>query len=87
MLSTVSTPKRLRKWPTRKVGLGKRDSGLIRHRGKFNGRVANARIFDEMTEPGRFLWSFVNDTPLKNSWRQGAEVPSKTGSSKKCHEP
>ena len=60
-----------------------KDSGLIRHRGKLNGMIANARIFDEMTEPGRFLWSFVNDTPSQNSWRQGAEVPSKTECSRK----
>ena len=59
------------------------DSGLIRHRGKLNAMVTNARLFDEMTEPVKFFWSFVQNKPLQNSWHQGSEVPGTTVQSTK----
>jgi len=31
------------------------DSGLIRHRGKLNAMVTNARLFNEMMEPAHFF--------------------------------
>ena len=43
------------------------DSGLIRHRGKLNAMVANARLFIEMMDPTQFLWSFVENAPKRNS--------------------
>ena len=57
------------------------DSGLIRHRGKLNAMVTNARLFNEMTESAHFFWSFVQNTPLQNSWRKGSEVPGTTDQS------
>ena len=59
------------------------DSGLIRHRGKLNAMVTNARLFNEMKEPINFFWSFVQNKPLQNSWHQGSEVPGTTAQSTK----
>ena len=57
------------------------DSGLIRHRGKLNAMLTNARLFNEMKEPINFFWSFVQNKPLQNSWHQGSEVPGTTAQS------
>ena len=43
--------------------------------------VTNARLFNEMTESAHFFWSFVQNTPLQNSWRKGSEVPGATDES------
>ena len=59
------------------------DSGLIRHRGKLNAMLTNARLFNEMKEPINFFWSFVQNKPLQNSWHQGSEVPGTTAQSTK----
>ena len=57
------------------------DAGVIRHRGKLEGMVANARAYQELEPRGGFvdfLWSFVDDAPLLNRWRRSADVPSST---------
>jgi len=54
------------------------DRGLIRHRGKLNAMVINARLFNQITEPAQFLWSFVEHTSIQNNWRKGPEVPVTT---------
>jgi DNA-3-methyladenine glycosylase I len=58
------------------------DSGIVRHRGKIEAAVANARaVLDfEEREGGlaRFLWDFVDGRPRVNHWRQLSEVPART---------
>jgi len=55
------------------------DPGLIRHRGKLQALVDNARaclaMSDEFPE---FLWSFVDGVPIQNHWKSLHEVPSST---------
>jgi len=59
-----------------------RDSGIIRHRGKIEGAIANARAFLAVQrEHGSFaayVWRFVQDRPLQNRWRQPRQVPAET---------
>jgi DNA-3-methyladenine glycosylase I len=55
------------------------DAGLIRHRGKLEALVGNARACLDMKQPfGRFVWSFVNEVPIRNRWRRQSQVPSQT---------
>ena len=58
------------------------DSGIVRHRGKIEATIAGARIWCAMmSEPrgfSRFLWSFVDGAPKRNSWRSLEEVPAST---------
>jgi len=58
------------------------DPGVIRHRGKIEAMVANARLVADM--PGEFaplVWSFVDGKPIQNDFRTLADVPSKTEAS------
>ena len=60
-----------------------KDPGVIRHRGKLEALLDNARAMLKMEEPfGEFLWSFVGGTPIQNRWRALSEVPSTTPASR-----
>ncbi len=59
------------------------DPGIIRHRGKLEAMVNNARQVVQME--GEFvplLWSFVNHTPQQNAYASIQEVPSETEASR-----
>ena len=59
-----------------------RDPGIIRHRGKIEGAIANAKAFLEVQrEHGSFstyVWGFVQGRPLQNRWRRPRQVPAET---------
>lgn len=59
------------------------DEGIIRHRGKIEGAIKNARAYLEIeqTHPGGFTaycWSWVGDKPLVNSFTTMKQVPAAT---------
>ncbi|MEW9919691.1 DNA-3-methyladenine glycosylase I [Marimonas sp. MJW-29] len=57
------------------------DAGIIRHRGKIEATIANAKAWQEIEAQGgfdRFMWRYVDGTPLQNRWQSLAEVPAKT---------
>jgi DNA-3-methyladenine glycosylase I len=57
------------------------DPGIVRHRGKIEAAIGNARAALELEAgPGfsRFLWSFVDGTPKQNRYRSMADIPSQT---------
>lgn len=58
------------------------DPGIIRNRLKIASAVRNARCFLEtQAEHGSFdsyIWSFVDGTPITNTWREATEVPGRT---------
>jgi DNA-3-methyladenine glycosylase I len=57
------------------------DEGIIRHRGKIEAAISNAKAFLELEEgPGfsQFLWSFVDGAPKQNAFRRMAEIPPQT---------
>jgi DNA-3-methyladenine glycosylase I len=62
-----------------------RDPGIIRHRGKIEGTVANARAFlavqREHGSFAQYLWGFVNGRPIQNCWRRSRQVPAETAAS------
>jgi DNA-3-methyladenine glycosylase I len=69
----------------RKIDSLLKDAGIVRHRGKIEAAISNARAFLELEEgPGfsKFLWSFVDDTPKQNAYRRMAEIPSETEQSR-----
>lgn len=61
------------------------DPGIIRHRGKIEGTIRNARAYLAV-EAGQgfssFLWSFVGGAPVQNRPRSMAEVPTETEASR-----
>jgi DNA-3-methyladenine glycosylase I len=58
------------------------DPGIVRHRGKIESTVNNARALLRLqAEEGsfdRYVWQFVGGTPRVNHWRSLAEIPSRT---------
>lgn len=58
------------------------DAGIIRNRLKINGAVKNAqaylRVREEFGTFNKYLWSFVDFTPIQNSRKSLKDVPAKT---------
>jgi DNA-3-methyladenine glycosylase I len=63
-----------------------RDPAIVRHAGKIEAAVGNARCFLEVQrEHGRFanyLWAFVGGAPLQPGRRSPLEVPAETPESR-----
>jgi DNA-3-methyladenine glycosylase I len=58
------------------------DAGIVRHRGKIEAVIGNARATLALGEPlGELLWSFVGGEPLVNSFSTVAEIPAQTPAS------
>ena len=57
-------------------------AGIIRHRGKINAAIGNARAFLEIQKEygsfDRFLWRYVNDRPIINTPESMADIPVST---------
>jgi len=61
------------------------DSGIIRHRGKLEACVHNARIYLKMAEQRDivdYMWSFTNGCTRVNNWTGAGEIPAFTEESK-----
>ncbi|MEL0551606.1 DNA-3-methyladenine glycosylase I [Raoultella sp. BIGb0399] len=61
------------------------DAGIIRHRGKIQAIIGNARAFLEMEQSGEpfndFVWSFVDNQPQISHAATLAEIPTTTPAS------
>ena len=54
---------------------------IIRHRGKIEATITNARAWQDIESKGgfdRFLWNYVGGTPLQNNWACQNDVPAFT---------
>jgi DNA-3-methyladenine glycosylase I len=62
------------------------DPGIVRHRGKIEATIGNARAYLDMAEKGidfsDYLWSFVGGAPKVNRWGALSEVPAQTDESR-----
>jgi len=57
------------------------DPGIVRHRGKIEATIANARVWQQIeAEQGfdHYLWGYVGGTPLQNHWTRLEDVPAFT---------
>jgi DNA-3-methyladenine glycosylase I len=75
------TPERIARWGEADVARALADPGIVRHRGKIEATVSNARAWLEIEATGgfdRFLWRFVDFEPRRNTWRNMDEVPAET---------
>lgn len=57
------------------------NSGIIRHRGKIEATITNARVWQQIeAEQGfdTYLWRYMGGSPLQNRWTTLAEVPTET---------
>ena len=57
-----------------------RDDGIVRHRGKIEATIGNARaVLAAQAEHGSFdayLWRFVDGRPVQNAWSTVRQVPA-----------
>jgi DNA-3-methyladenine glycosylase I len=62
------------------------DPGIVRNRAKVGAVIGNARAYLRLTDaPGafdRYLWSFVDGTPIVNRWTTMGEIPAETDDSR-----
>ncbi|MGP3697849.1 DNA-3-methyladenine glycosylase I [Rhodobacter sp. NSM] len=57
------------------------DAGIVRHRGKIEATIGNARAFIAIEEKGSFadfLWKHVDGRPIQNRFTSMAEVPTES---------
>ena len=57
------------------------DPGIIRHRGKIEATIANARAWQEIEARegfGQFMWAYVDGAPLQNRFAKQSDVPPQT---------
>lgn len=69
----------------RKIESLLKNEGIVRHRGKVEAAISNARVYlDLEAGPGfsRFVWDFVDGKPKQNVYKAMAEVPAETQQSK-----
>ena len=61
------------------------DAGIVRHRGKIEAAITNARalldVRGELESFDALVWSFVGGRPRNNELRALAEIPAKTSES------
>jgi DNA-3-methyladenine glycosylase I len=58
------------------------DAGIVRHRGKIESVIGNARATLELDVPlSELLWSFVGGEPRVNAWKTTGEIPAQTDES------
>ena len=73
-------------WGPDEVDVLLQDAGIIRHRGKIEATIVNARVWQAIeAEKGfdAYLWEYVDGRPLQNVFSTLAEVPAKTEISEK----
>jgi DNA-3-methyladenine glycosylase I len=75
-------PRTVAGWEARRVDTLLADPGIVRHRGKIEATLGNARAFLELESAtgcaAAHLWSFVGGVPRQNAWRTLEEIPSRT---------
>lgn len=75
-------PKKVAKFTADKVAKLLEDPGIIRNKLKIASAINNARLFLEIQQEyksfSNYIWSFVDNKPIKNHFKSIKEVPAKT---------
>jgi len=72
-------PETIAQWGEADVARLLADPGIVRHRGKIEATIGNARAYCAMDQGfDDFLWGYVDGAPLQNSFGTLAEVPAQT---------
>lgn len=58
------------------------NAGIIRNELKVRSAIRNARAFIQVREEfgtfNKYIWQFVDHTPITNKWRKSGDLPAKT---------
>jgi DNA-3-methyladenine glycosylase I len=74
-------PERIASWGEPEIAAALADTAIVRHRGKIEATVGNARAYLALGGAeafSAFCWSFVGDAPRVNAPATLAEVPAET---------
>ncbi|MDP2481554.1 MAG: DNA-3-methyladenine glycosylase I [Candidatus Palauibacterales bacterium] len=75
-------PERVSRFGSSDVDRLVRNPDLVRHRGKLEAAVGNARATLRLRDSdgglASLVWSFVDGAPIDHGWRDSAQVPSST---------
>ena len=78
-------PEKIAGWGDAEVGILLANPGIVRHRGKIEATIGNARAYLSIAEKDgfdQFLWRYVDGAPLQNRWVSRDQVPAETTLSK-----
>lgn len=74
-------PASVARWGEPEIARALADPGIVRHRGKIEATVGNARAYLALEEAGgfdRFLWDRVDGAPIQNRFDSFAQAPTQT---------
>lgn len=75
-------PETIARYKPAKVEKLLQNPGIIRHRGKIEATIGNAKAYLAMMEKGEgfadFLWNFTDGVPVQNRWTSIKQVPAET---------
>ena len=73
--------KRLARYGARDIERLMNDAGIVRNRLKIEAAIANAQAYLRLAKRqslSDFLWSFLEDGPVRNRWHDLKDVPAQT---------
>ncbi len=80
-------PEKIARYTPKKVDRLLQDAGIVRHRGKIEATIGNAKAYLDIQEEAGgfsgFLWDFVDGAPVQNRFKTMADVPAQTDMSVK----
>ena len=75
-------PELIAKYGKRDINRLLKDAGIVRHRGKIESAIGNARVFLDIQNKessfSDYLWNFVDGTPRQNNWKRMDQLPAQT---------
>ena len=74
-------PDVIAEWGEEDVARLLQDAGIVRHRGKIEAAIGNAKawqIIEAREGFDNFLWKYVEGKPIQNRFKMMAEVPAQT---------
>jgi len=75
-------PVRVAQYDEKKIGELMQDPGIIRNRRKIESSINNARCFLKIQEEfgsfDKYIWSFVDNKPVKNHWTDISQLPARS---------
>jgi DNA-3-methyladenine glycosylase I len=78
-------PRKVAKYDEAKIAALLANEGIVRNRLKIRAAVQNAQAFlavqKEFGSFDRYVWQFVDGSPLQNRWRQTQDLPAHTAQS------
>ena len=75
-------PVKIATYDEKKIDKLMKNPGIIKNLRKIEASINNAKRFLEVQEEfgsfDNYIWSFVNNKPVINSWKKDSEIPSNT---------